>query len=304
MFFKNIKIRKFFQKLSETYINKIKTFLSMDAIELTTKEALRRGYSLKTIKTYTSVIKQFFKKFPTDPKKVTKKGIQVYIDCLLEKKVSGNTINIHLNALKFFLQEVLGKRVMIRIKHSKTPKYLPVVLTKQEVFSLISVIENQKHRLAIKLLYSAGLRVSELVHLKVKDLELENKFGWVRKGKGNKDRMFVIAELIKEELKDHITRDSLESDSWLFKGIKQRHLSQKTIHEIIKKAAEKAKIKKNVHAHTLRHSFATHLIENGYDIPSVQFLLGHSSPETTMKYVHMSSSKMISVRSPYDSLKE
>lgn len=276
----------------------------MDAIELTTKEALRRGYSLKTIKTYTSVIKQFFKKFPTDPKKVTKKGIQVYIDYLLEKKVSGNTINIHLNALKFFLQKVLGKRVMIRIKHSKTPKYLPVVLTKQEVFSLISVIENQKHRLAIKLLYSAGLRVSELVHLKVRDLELENKFGWVRKGKGNKDRMFVIAELIKGELKDHITRDSLESDSWLFKGIKQRHLSQKTIHEIIKKAAKKAKIKKNVHAHTLRHSFATHLIENGYDIASVQFLLGHSSPETTMKYVHMSSSKMVSVKSPYDSLKE
>ncbi len=191
---------------------------------------------------------------------------------------------------------------MVNIRYSKTPKTVPTVLSKEEVMRLIEAIKNPKHRLMAKLIYSAGLRVSELVHLKAKDLELDKNLGWVRNGKGNKDRLFIIAKSIKHELLDYIKKENLSYDSWIFKGQKQGHLTVKAVQSIIKEAAKKAGIPKNVHPHTLRHSFATHLIENGYDVTSIQSLLGHNSSETTMVYIHAASPKMIAVQSPLDSL--
>jgi len=114
---------------------------------------------------------------------------------------------------------------------------------------------------------------------------------------------FTIAEKLKDSLTSHIELNCSSSDSWIFTGNKGRHLSQRSIQEIIRSAAKKAGIYKNVHLHTLRHSFATHLIEDGYDLASLQFLLGHTNVQTTMVYVHMASPKMISVKSPYDSLR-
>jgi len=205
---------------------------------------------------------------------------------------------VYLNALKFFYEEILHKRLTIRIHYSKTPKTLPVVLTKEETKQLISVISNTKHRLMVQLLYSAGLRVSELVKLKVTDLDIKNKYGWVRKGKGNKDRLFIIADTIKDELERTIKQSNY---GWLFKGQKEgTHLSTRSIQQIIKRAAKQANISKGVHPHTLRHSFATHLIENGSDVVQVQSLLGHASPETSMIYVHTARPKMINVTSPLD----
>ncbi|MBI2110125.1 tyrosine-type recombinase/integrase [Candidatus Woesearchaeota archaeon] len=150
-------------------------------------------------------------------------------------------------------------------------------------------------------MYSAGLRVSELLNLKVENLNLVNNFGYVRKGKGSKDRLFVIADSLKQEIVDYITSNKLEHDSFIFQSYMGR-MSSRTIQEILKKAAKRSGIKKRVHPHALRHSFSTHLIENGYSITDVQSLLGHKSPETTMIYVHMASSKFIGVRSPWDEL--
>lgn len=270
--------------------------------DLIRKEGLRRGLSSKTIKTYNHCVRRFFSKCPNDPKEVKKHDVKDFLDKLIEKGAGGNTINVYLNALKFFYGQVLNRKLMVCIRYSKTPKTLPTVLTKEEVTKLISAIENPKHSLMVKLIYSAGLRVSELVHLKAKDLELDKNHGWVRKGKGNKDRLFIIAKSIKYELLDCIEKENLSYDSWLFKGQKRGHLTVKTVQCIIKKAAKEAKIKKNVHPHTLRHSFATHLVENGYDILSIQSLLGHANAETTMVYVHTASPKMIAVQSPLDSL--
>jgi len=145
------------------------------------------------------------------------------------------------------------------------------------------------------------LRVSELVNLKVRDLDLNLNHGWVRHGKGNKDRLFIIANSLKERLLSHIKEKNLDYNSWLFNTY-NGHISVRSIQEIVKKAAKKAKIYKKVHPHTLRHSYATHLIENGYDIASVQSLLGHNSAETTMVYVHLASPKLINVKSPLDDL--
>ena len=210
-------------------------------------------------------------------------------------------MNVHINALRFLFQEVLGKRIMFRIRYSKTPKALPVFLTKGEVVRLFDVVRNPKHRLILELIYSAGLRVSEVVRLKKQDLELERGVGWVRKGKGNKDRPFIIAKLLVPKLREHV-ENYCRAHDYLFLGWKNTHLSIRSVQEIVKKVAARAGIKKNVHPHTLRHSFATHLVENGYDVCAVQPLLGHSSAETTMVYVHMASPALIGVESPYDAL--
>jgi site-specific recombinase XerD len=159
------------------------------------------------------------------------------------------------------------------------------VLTKNEIVRLIGVVENEKHKLMVELMYSSGLRVSELVNLRVRDLDLGNSVGWVRKGKGRKDRVFVIAKKLRERLRLYIIGENIDYNSWLFLGRKGRHIHVRSMQETVKKAGLKAGILKNVHPHTLRHSFATHLIENGYDLGSVQSLLGHASTETTMRYL-------------------
>ena len=200
------------------------------------------------------------------------------------------------------MEYVLNKRkYFYNIKYSKTSKRLPEVLEKQEVIDLIGAIKNAKHRLMVKLIYSAGLRVSELLNLRVCDIDITNNFGYIRHGKGNKDRIFIIADSLKKEILDFILINSLKTDSLIFNSYRGK-MSSSSVREIVKKAAKKAKIEKRIHPHTLRHSFSTHLIENGYSVTDVQSLLGHRSPETTMIYIHMVSPKFIAIRSPFDDL--
>ena len=265
------------------------------------KEGLRRGLRPKTIKAYGYCIEKFFRVCNKDPRHVNKQDIKDFLDKLIEKGAHGSTINIHLNALKFLYENVLNKRLTIRLKFSKTPKSLPIVLSKEETRRLFDAISNQKHKLMIRFLYSTGLRVSELVNLKVEHLDFQNDFGIVRNGKGGKDRYFVIAKSIRQELIGYIEKECASQDSYLFRGLNGCY-STASVRAIIRQATKNAEIQKNVHPHTLRHSFSTHLLENGYDVASVQSLLGHSSINTTMIYVHMASPKLIDVISPLDSL--
>lgn len=274
----------------------------METADLIVKEGLRHGFSPRTINSYCFCVARFLKWAKKDIKLITKKDVREYIDFLLEKGDCGNTVNVYLNALKFFFEEILERSFLLKVRYSKVPKTLPVVLSKEETKHLIAAITNKKHNLMISLMYSAGLRVSELLNLRLKDLELDKNIGWVRKGKGGKDRLFVVAERLKETISAYIQEYNINYEGWLFQGNKGFHLSIRTVQEIIKRAANRAGIKKHAHPHTLRHSFGTHLIEDGYDVTTVQSLLGHSSIETTMIYVHVASPKMINVRSPYDSL--
>jgi len=254
----------------------------MDELYLLKKEALRRGLSHRTVVTYCQCVKQFMRKCRKELLKVSKKDITDYIDSLVEKEACGNTLNVHINSLRFLFQEVLGRRIMFRIRYSKTPKALPVFLTKGEVVRLFEAVENPKHRLILE--------------------EFERRIGWVRKGKGGKDRPFIIARFLAPKLGAYI-KDSCKKSDYLFLGLKNTHLSVRSVQEIVKHAAVRVGIKKNVHPHTLRHSFATHLVENGYEVCVVQPLLGHNSAETTMVYVHMARPALLGVESPYDSLK-
>ena len=275
----------------------------MDVNELIKKEGLRRGLSPRTIKTYQVCVYRFLGKLQKDIRTITKSDVKNYLDYKIEKGATGSTINVYLNSIKFFYSCCLNRKLAVNIRYSKTPKRLPEVLTKDEVNLLIESIHNPKHKLLIKLLYSAGLRVSELVNLKIQDLDFNNNIGWVRNGKGNKDRLFIIAKSISEELQEFINNSNSDSNSrtrYVFTGQNKSHLSTRTIQEIIKSACKKSKIGKNIHPHTLRHSFATHLVQNRYDLGTIQNLLGHNSPKTTMIYVHMASPSLLNVISPLD----
>jgi len=276
----------------------------MNIPELMIKEGLRKGIRNKTIKTYVTCVNKFFRIYRKDPKQISKNDIENYLHRLIKWGRSGSTINVHLNALKFFYEKVLKKKLTINIKHTKVKKRLPEVLTKEEVKKLFSVIENEKHQLMIKLLYATGMRVGELVSLRVRDFEFNKNYGWIRDGKGGKDRLFIIAIKLKLELISWISQNKLTNDSWLFPGQGRNHISVQTIQAIVKNSTRKTGISKNVHPHTLRHSFATHLIENGYAVTEIQPLLGHNSANTTMIYLHTASPQLLKVKSPFDTLNE
>jgi site-specific recombinase XerD len=262
------------------------------------KECRRRRYSEKTAKTYVYCVNSFLKHCKKDLGKIGKKDVRLFLEHLSEKGKTGNTMNTYHMAIRFLFENVLEKRMWIDIKYSKVPKKLPDYLAKEEVMLLINSIKNGKHRLMVSLLYGAGLRVGELLNLKVEDLHIKEGYGYVRNGKGGKDRLFIIPEKLKLGIVQLIGEDLLEKEDYLFNSNRSRMYSVKTIQEIIRKACLKSGLRK-IHPHTLRHSFATHLIEQGNALTEVQSLLGHKSPETTLVYTHLSG-KMVNVKSPLD----
>ncbi len=268
--------------------------------ELIRKEGLRQGLRPRTIHTYQFCVNQFFRSCKKDPSQIKKIDIQEYLDYLLEKNAPGNTLNVHLNALKFFYEQILHRKLTINIRFNKTSKRLPEFLTQEETQKLLQNIHNPKHSLMIRLLYSSGMRISELLHLRIRDLDFSQNCGWVRDGKGCKDRPFIIAQSLKEELLSW-TKDKTP-DEWLFTGWNNSPYDDSSIREILKKATKEAKIAKKVHPHMLRHSFATHLLEQGYAVTDVQPLLGHSRLETTLVYTHLARPKLLQVQSPLDRL--
>ena len=274
----------------------------MNVSELIRREGFLRGLRVETIKTYTCCVEKFLHTYKKTPWDVTKKDFENYILQLQKWNKSPNTINVYINALKFFYEKVLHKKVTVKVNLLKKRRKIPIHLTQAETKKLFNVIHNSKHKLMITFLYATGMRVSELCSLRVRDFEFDQNYGWVREGKGGKDRLFVVAQRLKQEIFDWITQNELKKSDWLFSGQGSSHISTSSIRMILRKAVQLAKISKHVHPHTLRHSFATHLIENGYALTDVQPLLGHSSPTTTMIYLHMASPKLLNVESPYDTL--
>ena len=277
-------------------------YFPVDIERAIARECKRRGYSEKTIKSYTYCINRFLKFTNKTLDKISKKDVRLFLEDLSEKDRAGNTMNLYHMAIRFLFQDVLDKKIWIDVKYSKIPKKLPLVLAKEEVKRLFDAIDNKEHKLMIKLMYSAGLRVSELLNLKTNDLEISRGYGYVRKGKGNKDRIFIIADSLKDDLIKLISLKKLNEFEYLFTNNRENRYNVSTPRMIIKKAAKEARINKKISPHTLRHSFATHLIENGYSISEVQALLGHKSPETTLIYLHTSLPNMIKVKSPLDNL--
>ena len=267
------------------------------------RECKKRRYSGQTVKAYLYWVHRFLNWCGKELGKISKKDVSAFIQKLDNKNLSGNTLNQAHMAIKFLFEDVMNRKMWVDIKYSKVPVKIQRVLSKEEIKKLLGAIKNWKHRLMIELMYSAGLRVSEVINLKIEDLKINEGYGFVRSGKGRKDRIFVIAESLKNNLRKQIGKKKFNEYDYLFRSNRGGKYSVKSLQTIVKKAAKSAKLEnwKGVHCHTLRHSFATHLLEQGSCVSDVQAMLGHKSPETSLGYLH-SSGKMLNIKSPFDSL--
>jgi integrase/recombinase XerD len=260
-----------------------------------------RGFSKQTSKMYLFYNRKFLEFIKKDPEEIKDDDLKEFLATKIsDDSLSNSSIALIKASLKFFYTDMLGKNMSL-IKTPKASKKLPVVLTHKEIKDLIDNTENIKHRLLIELLYSTGLRLSECINLQYSDLDLNDGTGWVRLGKGAKDRIFIVSEIFKKDLLDYIEKKNAGGKGYIF-SVNGRKMSSSGIQHAIKVSAERAGIDKPVHVHTLRHSFATHLLENGVDIRKIQKLLGHSNLQTTQIYTQVSSEEIKKIKSPLDML--
>lgn len=266
------------------------------------RELAARKYSTKTIKSYVHYNEDFLKFVKKNPLEVTNEDVKDYLFYLAETKdTSASTLNIAINALKFYYGEMLKRDFVYEIKRPKKDKKLPVVLSQEEVSRILSSVDNLKHKAILMLAYSAGLRVSEAVNLKVDDIDQQRRLIHVRAAKGRKDRYTILSEVAFEILRKY--REEYGPEEWLFPGAHpKKHITTRTAQAIFEQAREAAEIQKEVTIHSLRHAFATHLLENGVDLRYIQELLGHKSSKTTEIYTHVSNRDLGRIKSPLDSL--
>jgi len=253
-----------------------------------------------TIRNYVMAVNNFLDFSKKQPEEVTQEDIKLYMAENLTEKAASSTI-LFLAAIKYSFTSILQKDPTTSIKRPKKEKKIPTVLTKQEIKTLLLAVTNKKSNLMLSLTYACGFRVSELVNLKIKDLHFEEKIGYVRQTKGKKDRMFNIPDFLINKLQKQVKLQKSLGKEYLFTGPKGK-LSSRNIQKIVQKAAKKAEIQKSVHPHTLRHSFPTHLLENGVDIRKIQELLGHADLSTTQIYTHISTEELKKIPSPIDNL--
>lgn len=265
------------------------------------KQALKlKAYSQKTIKAYIYYNNNFLEFIKKSPRAVTAADIKNYLEHLIDKNFAASTLNLAYSALFFYYANFYKRRFFISIPRAKKESKLPVVLSKQEVKKLLDQLDNLKHRLILSIIYSAGLRVSEVVNLKVGDLDFQNNLLFVRQSKGKKDRRTFISKNLSAELKSFIKNKDYQD--YLFLNAMNKKLTTRTVQKIFNNALKKSGILKNATVHSLRHSFATHLLEDGLDIRYIQDLLGHARIQTTQIYTKVSGQNYSNIANPLDSL--
>lgn len=262
---------------------------------------LARRYSQSTVGVYSSFIQQFLDYLGNTPaERATNSDAEAFLEYMvLKRRIAISTHRQAISALKqfaAFLPECdISPEGLVRPRRSHK---LPSVLGEAEVIRLLQATRNLKHRAILALMYSCGLRIGELLQLKWKHIDLERRQVWVRNGKGRKDRQVVLAERIIPLLKNY--RNTYQSVNYFAEGSPGKCYSPSSIRAFLKRSAKRANILKRITPHTLRHSYATHLLENGVDIRYIQELLGHAKPETTMVYTHISRRDLLSIQSPLD----
>jgi len=262
-----------------------------------------KGYSRQTIKAYISQVKQFKNYISKDLLDTNQKEIKKYLIYLKSTiNNSSSYINQAISAIKFFYKEIYPNiDINLNLPRPKKDKKLPTVLSKEEVYKLINSLDNLKHKAILSLTYSSGLRVSEVVKVKVSDIDSNRGLLHIKKGKGKKDRYTIISDKIIKQLRDYCIIYKI--DNWLFPGQKKnKHLTTRSVQRIFKKACKRAKISKDVSVHSLRHSFATHLLVKGEDLRYIQELLGHKSSKTTEIYTHVSKNSLNKIENPFDDI--
>jgi site-specific recombinase XerD len=264
-------------------------------LDKTIVELKLKAYSPQTIDSYLFFLKPFLATI-SNPFDASLSDVKFFLAGLIDK-YSNKSRCLAVSSLRFFFKRVVDRPdIFVKLEVPKKEKKLPFVLSPEEIKSMIDVTEHQKSRIILKLLYSSGLRVSELVNLTPQDLDFTQKIGWVRKGKGNKDRLFKIAESLVNPLKKWLEKNP--SNKFVFS--ENEPLTPRNIQLLMKNSAKKAGITKKVTPHTFRHSFATQLLEHGENLLIIQQLLGHENLETTKIYTHISQDQLKNVKSPLD----
>ncbi len=265
------------------------------------KELILKGLSPSTQKIYLSEVEKFIRHYRRAPGSLGSAEIKEYLHYLITQKgVASSAINQAYSALKFFYHNTLGRPwEFTAIPRTRCPKKLPVILEREETDSILKATRNLKHRTILALIYSAGLRVSEAVRLNVTDIDSKRMLIRIQQAKGLKDRYTLLSRTVLDLLREYW--NAYRPVKWLFSGYyPQRPVSIRTVQKVFEMSCKKAGIKKPVSIHTLRHSFATHMLENGVGIHHIQLLLGHRSPSTTAVYLHVKRNDLIMIESPLD----
>jgi site-specific recombinase XerD len=274
------------EKFSAPYIDRLKA------------ELHSRKYSQRTIGMYIHFNKALCRWLQKTPPEVTDRDIKDYLAHLdRDRNFSSSSMNLALSAIRFFYNMALGRNMALDQFRPSNGRRLPEVLARSEVQQLLDVEKNPKHRLLLMITYSSGLRVSEVVSLKKNDIDFYRRTILVRKSKRRKDRYTLLSERAADFIREYCR--IFDVDSWLFPGNKG-HISIRTAQHIFDKALRNACIEKDVSIHSLRHTFATHLLESGTDIRYIQGLLGHTNISTTERYAHVARRALLRIRSPLD----
>ena len=271
--------------------------INLDSLK---KELIRRQYSPKTARAYLYYNNDLLKFIKKSPREVQNRDIKKYLEhCIEKRKVGRQTINLIINALKFYYSTIYKRKLFIDIKRPKSKPRLPQVLSKEEINKIINSINNPKHKLAIALMYGAGLRVSEVTRLKVADMDFDRRIIRINHGKGNKDRLSIMPTNLIDLINELIQKKT--PDNFIFSSKSRHyHLQERSLQKVFARAIKKAGITKKATCHSLRHSFATHLLEQGTDIRYIQVLLGHKRLETTQIYTKVSTRVLDKIKSPMD----
>jgi site-specific recombinase XerD len=268
----------------------------MQELKKTERELRIRNYSHKTIKTYLYGLREYFSFKENNFTKLNQENIKNFLLHCEQKQISPQSRNLFLSAIKFYYHSVIKNPQKIEIQSAKKPKSLPTVLSRSEVNKILGSLKNSKHKLILSLAYGAGLRVSEIIGLKTQDLDFEELTVYINQAKGKKDRISVIPESLVDNLKNLVA--GKEKNDLVFASERGGQLTTRTAQKVFENALRNSGIKKDATFHSLRHSFATHLLENGVDIRYVQEILGHQNIRTTQRYTHVTNPKIKNIRSP------
>lgn len=273
-----------------------------EAIKAVVDKLTVMRYSESTISTYRSLLRNFLLYYQCkSPEEIDKDDIMDYLLHLIDNGASTSLQNQAINAIKFYYEKVLGyPKEYYFIDRPKKEYKLPTVLSLEEVKLIFQNVMNLKHKCILMLIYSAGLRIGEALNLQIEDIDSKRMLIHIRSAKGKKDRIVPLSEKILKLLR--IYYKAYKPKKLLFEGMDGGKYSNRSAQNIINRAVKKTGIKKKVTLHTLRHSYATHLLEAGTDLRYIQVLLGHRNSKTTEIYTHVSQSSLQNIKSPLDSL--
>lgn len=273
------------------------------AMDLMLEKLILKKYSQNTVKTYMHMFKQFLIYIHPMPlyQVNTAHILHYHKELITKRNISSSYQNQSINAIKFYIEKVLNlPKISYDFCRPRRSKRLPKVLSLEEVARILDNTHNIKHKTILSVIYGCGLRISECVNLKVEDIDSSNMRLWVRNAKGKKDRITLLSPTLLLQLRAYYI--IYKPKQWLFEGVRGKQYSTSSIRQVFNRSKKKARVHMPATVHTLRHSFATHLLDHGTNLRYIQQLLGHSSSKTTEIYTHVSTANLTKITSPLDML--